>query len=97
MDDTPNRNTNHDDKLWHLAKKRVAFRWTLISYACTNLILIAIWFLSGRGMFWPIWVIIFWGIALIMQYFRLFHFGSVEEEYHKLKSKMDSEKNNSKL
>lgn len=76
-----------DDPLWGIAKKRVAFRWTLISYIATNLILIVIWFLSGRGSFWPAWVILLWGIALVIQYFRMFHLNSVEDEYKKLQEK----------
>ena len=82
-----NTESNKDEQLWRLAKKRVAFRWTLISYISTNIILIAIWFLSGRGSFWPAWVILFWGIALVMQYFRMFHLNSVEDEYKKLRDK----------
>lgn len=83
---------NKDNKLWRLAKKRVGFRWNLISYLITNLVLIAVWFMSGRGSFWPAWVIVFWGLALLAQYFRLFHFGSVEDEYKKLKQKQERDK-----
>jgi len=32
-----------------------------------NLLLIAIWALSGAGYFWPAWVIVWWGVALLMR------------------------------
>jgi hypothetical protein len=32
-----------------------------------NLLLVAIWALSGAGYFWPAWVIVWWGMALLMR------------------------------
>ncbi len=39
----------------------------LALYAIVNAGLILVWLLSGEGYFWPIWVIIAWGIPLFIQ------------------------------
>jgi len=31
------------------------------------ILLVAIWALSGAGYFWPAWVIVWWGFALVMK------------------------------
>jgi class 3 adenylate cyclase len=35
-----------------------------VVYAAVNLFLVAIWALTGGGYFWPIWVILGWGLGL---------------------------------
>lgn len=37
----------------------------LRAYIAVNLMLVAIWALTGAGYFWPIWPIVGWGIGLI--------------------------------
>ena len=76
-----------DAALWKMAKERVAFRKSLLSYLGVNIFLIVVWFFSGRGHFWPMWILIGWGAALVMQYFQIFHAQSVEQEYERLKKK----------
>ena len=39
------------------------FQGNLISFVAVSVLLIVIWALSGRGYFWPIWVIGFWDSA----------------------------------
>ena len=48
-------------------KHRRGLERQLRIYAITNITLVVIWALSGRGDFWPIWPIAFWGLALIWQ------------------------------
>ena len=48
-------------------KQRKGLQRQLKTYVIANLTLVVIWALSGRGDFWPIWPIIFWGLALIYQ------------------------------
>ena len=48
-------------------KHRRGLQKQLKIYAITNVTLVIIWALSGRGDFWPIWSIVFWGLALIYQ------------------------------
>lgn len=62
-----------DQKLWNIAKKRVAFRKSLYSYLVVVGFLWAIWwFTIGRkgivGVPWPIWVMLGWGVGLVIQY-----------------------------
>jgi hypothetical protein len=39
--------------------------WT--PFLQVNVLLVAIWALSGAGYFWPAWVIAWWGLALLMR------------------------------
>ena len=61
--------TGYDDQevreaaLRRLKKKR-DFSTHLVSYVIINAVLVLIWYLSGRGYFWPMWVMIGWGIGL---------------------------------
>ncbi len=38
----------------------------LLIYGLVNFGLVIIWALSGVGYFWPIWVIVGWGMALVI-------------------------------
>ena len=48
-------------------KHRRGLQKQLKIYVIANLTLVVIWALSGRGDFWPIWSIVFWGLALVYQ------------------------------
>ena len=37
----------------------------LAPYVVVNVLLIAIWALSGAGFFWPIWAILGWGVCIL--------------------------------
>ena len=54
----------------HVRKLRRFYTDALI-YAIVNIGLILIWAISGGGYFWPIWVIIGWGIGLGVHAFSL--------------------------
>lgn len=80
-----------DEVLWQIAKERVGFKWSLLSYIFVNLFLTGIWFYSSRdlGHFWPIWPILGWGIGLAFQYTKAYYgnqINSIENEYQKLKN-----------
>ena len=47
-----------------VAPERREFRAHLASFVAVNLLLIAIWALTGAGYFWPIWPILGWGIGI---------------------------------
>jgi hypothetical protein len=49
-----------------------AFYRALFAYVVTNLFLIGIWAFSGRGAFWPIWIILGWGLVMAFYAFRVF-------------------------
>ena len=52
-----------------VATKRVrakkGFYSHLTAYIIVNLMLVAIWYFTGAGYFWPMWVMLGWGIGLI--------------------------------
>ncbi|HEX7363767.1 MAG TPA: 2TM domain-containing protein [Dehalococcoidia bacterium] len=58
-----------DDEIREIATKRVrarrGFFWHVIVYVVVNLFLIGIWYFTGKGYFWPGWVLGGWGIGLI--------------------------------
>lgn len=45
-------------------KAKQEFRAHLTSYVVVNAFLVALWAVTGRGYFWPIWPILGWGIGL---------------------------------
>lgn len=61
-------NENHARS--HVKKLR-RFYTDILIYAVVNLGLILIWAISGGGTFWPIWVIVGWGIGLGVHAFSL--------------------------
>jgi len=58
-----------EEEIREIATKRVrakrGFYSHLIAYIIVNLMLVAIWYFTGHGYFWPMWVMLFWGIGLI--------------------------------
>ena len=73
-----------DDEIREIATKRVrakrGFYWHLVVYAIINLMLIAIWYFTGQGYFWPGWVLLGWGIALILNAVSVFAGGDIGSE-----------------
>ena len=57
-----------DEVLREAAIKRLKakrdFRTHVATYIIVNLLLAAIWALSGGGYFWPIWTLVPWGVGL---------------------------------
>ena len=47
-------------------KKRRAFTAHLLVYVMVNAFIVAIWALTSRGFFWPIFPMVGWGIGLVM-------------------------------
>lgn len=61
---------NEKDAREYVSKLRRFYTGAFI-YAVVNLGLILIWAISGGGYFWPIWVIVGWGIGLGVHAFYL--------------------------
>lgn len=83
-----------DEKLWAIAVKRAKFRKSLYTYVVTNTFFWVLWwFTTGRiagfrGIPWPIWPMLGWGIALAYQYYEAYQSDQsdmAEKEYEKLK------------
>jgi Domain of unknown function (DUF1707)/2TM domain len=51
---------------------RPAFYRVLFAYVVINLFLIGVWAFSGRGAFWPIWVMLGWGLGMAFYAFWVF-------------------------
>jgi hypothetical protein len=45
------------------ARSRVPAQWA--AFLAVNLLLIAIWALTGAGYFWPVWPLLGWGFGLL--------------------------------
>ena len=80
-----------DDMLWQIARRRAAFKFTLLAYVLLNLLLIGVlYFTKGPGSnFWPMWPLMGWGVGLAFQYYGAYRsesFFSAEKEYEKLKN-----------
>ena len=67
-----------DEELRKQARQRVQKRRDLgahvVAFVVINLMLIGIWAISGAGYFWPAWVLLGWGVGLVLNiwdvYFR---------------------------
>jgi uncharacterized membrane protein len=85
-----------DDEIRKIATRRVrarrGFYWHLVVYVVINLFLIGIWYFTGQGNFWPGWVLLGWGVAVVLNAIAVFardDIGSeraaVEKEIEKIK------------
>jgi Domain of unknown function (DUF1707)/2TM domain len=52
------------------ARRRQVFYRSLATYLAVNAVLVVVWWLSGGGYFWPIWVMLGWGIGIVAQAVR---------------------------
>ena len=88
-----NINDPKDEVLWQIAKERVGFKRSVLSYVFVNLFLIGVWYFGSKenlDYFWPIWPILGWGLGLVFQYLKAYQgnrINDVENEYQKLKNK----------
>jgi hypothetical protein len=49
------------------ARRQQTFYRSLAIYLAVNAMLVVVWLFSGRGYFWPIWVMLGWGIGIVAQ------------------------------
>jgi hypothetical protein len=76
----------------HTAEKKAGFYTHLAIYVVVNLFLIAIWYITGAGFPWFVFILFGWGIGIVAHYMGTFHGqgyveGLTEKEYRKLKEK----------
>jgi hypothetical protein len=70
-----NGSTNNDEPrraAIERLKNRRAFGQHVVTYVVVNAFLIAIWAATGGGYFWPVWVLGFWGIGLVLHAWTAF-------------------------
>lgn len=53
-------------------EKRRDFSAHLIAYVVINAMLIGIWAITGAGYFWPAWVLLGWGVGLVLNAWDVF-------------------------
>lgn len=55
-------------------KKRRDFHAHLLVYTLFNASIVGVWFATGaHGFFWPIFLIAFWGIGVVMNGWEVYH------------------------
>ncbi len=59
------------DAIKRLEKKR-AWASAMVAYVVVNAFLIGIWATSGRGDFWPGWVLGGWGVGMVLSYWEAY-------------------------
>lgn len=68
----------NDEGLLRNARKKADFKKALYSYVIAMAFLWTIWwFTTGRitgftGYPWPVWIMIGWGVSMVLQYFRAY-------------------------
>ncbi len=53
-------------------KAKRAFWQDLVSYMVVNGFLVVVWAITGRGYFWPAWVMAGWGIGVVLHAWTVF-------------------------
>jgi hypothetical protein len=65
-----------EDELRKQARNRLEKRRDLVSHAVAyvviNGMLVGIWAITGAGYFWPAWVMLGWGVGLILNAWDVF-------------------------
>ncbi len=91
---------NKDPELWKMAQRRAAFKYHVLIYFIMNLFFWTMWYISLKNnptpppvriqsVPWPVWPMVGWGIAVILNYISVYHIheSQVEKEYQKLRNK----------
>ena len=72
------------DEVREAAVKRVKarrdFKTHVVAYVLVNAMFVVIWAMSGRGYFWPIWIIGGWGIGLAMNAWAVYFEKPISED-----------------
>ena len=72
MESTQATTSSRQEAIRRLQHRRM-YRRQLSRYVAVNTGLVLIWLLDGGGSFWPIWPIACWGLALLIQGWKLAH------------------------
>ena len=76
--------TDSVDELRQAARDRLEKRRDLanhaVAYAVVNAMLVGIWVITGAGYFWPAWVLLAWGVGLVLNAWDVFFRRPVTEE-----------------
>ncbi len=56
------------------------FRAHVVTFVVVNAGLLAIWFVTGHGYFWPGWILGGWGISLVLHAWEVYGHRPISEE-----------------
>jgi 2TM domain len=81
------------DRAVQQLKKRRDFYGHLVIYTLVNAFLVVIWAVTKHGFFWPVFPIVGWGIAVVMNAWDVFWRPGITEEniQHEIKREQDRE------
>jgi len=76
--------TETADDLRKQARQRIERRRDLgthaVAYVVINAMFVGIWAITGAGYFWPAWVLLGWGVGLILNAWDVYFRRPVTEE-----------------
>jgi adenylate cyclase len=75
----PTTPPDHQAAMERIQAKRAFGRHATV-YVAVNLLLIAIWAITSRGYFWPIWPLLGWGVGLGVNYRRAFYHRPISDD-----------------
>jgi hypothetical protein len=82
-----------EEEIREIATRRVrakkGFYSHLTAYIIVNLMLVAIWYFTGHGYFWPMWVMLFWGIGLIFNAVSVFSRHDISWETREIEKEVE--------
>lgn len=61
-------------------KERNGFKVHVMLYLAVNATLVAVWAFTGAHFFWPIFVMAFWGIAVMLNGYAVYRGNVITEE-----------------
>ena len=68
--------TSLEEDLYEEAKVRVRKRRDFgahcVAYIVVNAVVVAIWLITGGGYFWPAWLMLAWGMGLVLNAYDVF-------------------------
>lgn len=70
-------------------QKRRDFTGHVVAYVLINAMLVGIWAVTGFGYFWPVWVLLGWGVGVALNAWDVFFRrpitdADVERELHRV-------------
>lgn len=75
----PFRDKSRSEAVKRLEKKR-GWQAAMVAYVVVNAFFVGIWALTGRGYFWPAWVIGGWGLGMVLSFWDIYVRRPITEE-----------------
>ena len=69
-------------------KKKAELRSHLTAYVVINAMFVGIWAFTGRHFFWPIFILLGWGVGIILHTVDVYTHGPTEAQIRRQMSKL---------